>query len=155
RRVRGTEPYDYLEMKLLAKEENVSVARLREVGIAKVNEIHYEENEELKNYLFEVITKAVIDAHQEKNEIKKTIGYGLYEERVEVMVADHGGSFKLSEIKGNIGPYKDTEPVETLRESGFGLFLINALMDKVEINNNHGVIVLMTKYLGETKVGFN
>ena len=40
----------------------------------------------------------------------------------------------------------------TLREGGFGFFLIDALMDKVEINNDYGVLVLMTKYKNETEV---
>ncbi|HLR41240.1 MAG TPA: anti-sigma B factor RsbW [Virgibacillus sp.] len=142
-------------MKFPAKADYVSVARLSMAGIANRIGFTYEDIEDLKVAISEAITNAVTHAYHEENEGEVTIGFGVYEDRLEVMVADHGGSFNLSEIKGNIGPYKDTEPVENLREGGFGLFLINALMDKVEINNNHGVIVLMTKYLGETEVGFN
>ncbi len=149
------EPFDFIEMKFPAKADYVSVARLSMAGIANRIGFTYEDIEDLKVAISEAITNAVTHAYHEENEGEVTIGFGVYEDRLEVMVADHGGSFNLSEIKGNIGPYKDTEPVENLREGGFGLFLINALMDKVEINNNHGVIVLMTKYLGETEVGFN
>ena len=59
----------------------------------------------------------------------------------------------LGEIKEDIGPYKQEDSIEELREGGFGLFLIDALMDKVEINSKYGVIVVMTKYLHETGVG--
>jgi len=149
------EPFDFIEMKFPAKPDYVSVARLSIAGIANRIGFTYEDIEDLKVAISEAITNAVTHAYHEENKGEVTIGFGVYEDRLEVMVADHGGSFNLSEIKGNIGPYKDTEPVENLREGGFGLFLINALMDKVEINNNHGVIVLMTKYLGETEVGFN
>ena len=73
--------------------------------------------------------------------------------RLEIMVADHGGRFNLEQVKEEIGPYQQEDNVENLREGGFGLFLIDALMDKVEIKSDHGVIVLMTKYLHENEVG--
>lgn len=71
------------------------------------------------------------------------------------MVADHGGSFNLSEVKQQTGPYQQSEPIENLREGGFGLFLIDALMDKVEIKSDYGVIVLMTKNLPTNEVGID
>src|SRR5699024_5173346 len=112
----------------------------------------YEEIEDLKVAISEAITNAVTHAYNEMDEGEVTIGFGIYADRLEVMVADYGGSFNLQQIKEDIGPYNESEPIENLREGGFGLFLIKALMDKVEINNNHGVIVVMTKYLGETEV---
>src|SRR5699024_962980 len=116
---------------------------------------NYEDIEDLKVALSEAITNAVTHAYYEEDDGEVTIGFGVYDNRLEVMVADRGGSFNLNDIKGGIGPYKQSESVETLREGGFGLFLIDALMDKVEINNDYGVIVLMTKYLSETEVDFN
>ncbi|HLR67305.1 anti-sigma B factor RsbW [Virgibacillus alimentarius] len=149
------EPFDFIEMKFPAKADYVSVARLSTAGIANRIGFSYEDIEDLKIAISEAITNTVTHAYDGAEQGEVTIGFGIYEDRLEVMVADHGGSFNLKEIKGGIGPYKNTEPIENLREGGFGLFLINALMDKVEINSNHGVIVLMTKYLGETEVGFN
>src|SRR5699024_72075 len=149
------EPFDFIEMKFPAKTDYVSVARLSTAGIANRIGFSYEDIDDLKIAISEAITNTVTHAYDGAEQGEVTIGFGIYEDRLEVMVADHGGSFNLKEIKGGIGPYKNTEPIENLREGGFGLFLINALMDKVEINSNHGVIVLMTKYLGETEVGFN
>lgn len=146
------EPYDFVEMKFPAKPDYVSVARLSIAGIANRIGFTYEDIEDLKVAISEAITNAVNHAYHEEDQGEVTIGFGIYSDRLEVMVADYGGSFNLQQVKENIGPYKDTEPIENLREGGFGLFLINALMDKVEINNNHGVVVLMTKYLGETEV---
>lgn len=146
------ESFDFIEMKVPAKAEYVGVVRLSISGIANRMGFYYEDIEDLKVSISEAITNAVTHAYNNDDEEEVTIGFGVYEDRLEVMVADHGGSFDLSEVKGGIGPYKNTESVETLREGGFGLFLINTLMDKVEINNNYGVIVLMTKYLQETGV---
>ncbi|MFC2947775.1 anti-sigma B factor RsbW [Virgibacillus sediminis] len=149
------EQFDFVEMKVPAKAEYVGVIRLSVSGIANRMGFSYEDIEDLKVAISEAITNAVDHAYQEQEDGEVTVGFGVYDDRLEVMVADHGGSFDLNEIKDGIGPYKNTESVESLREGGFGLFLIDALMDKVQINSNYGVIVLMTKYLDETEVGFD
>ncbi|HLQ71719.1 MAG TPA: anti-sigma B factor RsbW, partial [Bacillota bacterium] len=123
-------------------------------GIANRMGFTYEDIEDLKVAISEAITNAVTHAYY-KDEGEVTVGFGVYENRLEVMVSDRGGSFDLDAIKGSIGPYEQSDSIETLREGGFGLFLIDALMDKVEINNDYGVIVLMTKYLSETGVDSN
>ncbi|MFD1038358.1 anti-sigma B factor RsbW [Virgibacillus byunsanensis] len=149
------EKFDFIEIKVPAKAEYVGVVRLSISGVANRMGFTYEDIEDLKVAISEALTNAVTHAYGENDQGEVTVGFGVYQDRLEIMVADHGGSFNLNEIKGGIGPYKNTEPVENLREGGFGLFLIDALMDKVEINNNSGVIVLMTKYLHETEVDFN
>ena len=146
------ERFDFIEMKVPAKPEYVGVIRLSISGIANRMGFSYEDIEDLKIAISEAITNAVTHAYHENDEGEVTVGFAVYEDRLEVMVADHGGSYDLNEIKDGIGPDKNTESVENLREGGFGLFLINTLMDKVQINNNYGVIILMTKYLNETEV---
>ncbi|MBB6454194.1 serine/threonine-protein kinase RsbW [Salirhabdus euzebyi] len=149
------EPFDFIEVKIPAKPEYVGVVRLTISGIANRVGFSFEEIEDLKVAISEAITNTVQHAYHELDGGEVTIGFGIYADRLEVMVADHGGSFNLKEIKKKIGPYKSTESVEGLREGGFGLFLIDALMDRVEINNEYGVIVIMTKYLQKNEVGRN
>src|SRR5690625_2666374 len=145
--------FDFIEMKLPAKPEYVGVIRLSISGIANRMGFSYEEIEDLKVSVSEAITNAVTHAYEDEGEV--TVGFGVYEDRLEVMVANHGGSFDLKDIKNGTGPYQDNVSVENLREGGFGLYLINSLMDKVEINNEFGVIVLMTKFLQENEVGLD
>jgi serine/threonine-protein kinase RsbW len=149
------ESFDFIEMKFPAKPEYVGVIRLSISGVANRIGFTYEDIEDLKISVSEAVTNVVNHAYGEKENGEVTIGFGIYENRLEVMVADHGGSFDLKEVKAKIGPYDNEESIENLREGGFGLFLINTLMDKVEINNSSGVIVLMTKYLENQEVGFN
>ncbi|MFQ3545172.1 anti-sigma B factor RsbW [Halobacillus rhizosphaerae] len=146
------EPFDFVEVKVPAKAEYVGVVRLSTSGIANRMGFSYEDIEDLKVAISEAITNAVKHAYKEDEDGEITIGFGLYDNRLEVMVADHGGSFNLGEIKQDIGPYQQNDDIAELREGGFGLFLIDALMDKVEINSKYGVIVLMTKYLHEAEV---
>jgi serine/threonine-protein kinase RsbW len=149
------ETFDFIEMKVPAKAEYVGVVRLSISGIANRMGFSYEDIEDLKVATSEAITNAVTHAYDDADHGEVTVGFGVYEDRLEVMIADHGGSFNLEEVKKGIGPYRNDESVEDLREGGFGLFLIDALMDEVQINNNFGVIVLMTKFLNETEVGYN
>lgn len=149
------EPFDFLEMKFPSKADYVGVVRLTISGIASRMGFSYEAIEDLKVAVSEAVSNVVSHAYEDETEGdgEVTLGCGIYKDRLEVMVADHGGSFDLNDIKDEIGPYDNDEPVENLREGGFGLFLINALMDKLEINNKYGVIVVMTKYLEENGVG--
>lgn len=149
------ERFDFIEMKLPAKPEYVGVIRLSVSGIANRMGFTYEEIEDLKVAISEAMTNATSHAYEDDEDGEVTIGFGIYEDRLEVMVADHGGSFNLSEVKKDIGPYRQSEKIESLREGGFGLFLIDALMDKVEIKSDYGVIVLMTKNLPTNEVGFD
>lgn len=145
--------FDFIEMKFPAKADYVGVARLAISGIANRMGFSYENIEDLKIAVSEAFSNAVTHAYDGDGEV--TLGVGLYDDRIEIMVADHGGSFNLEEIKDDIGPYQPSEPIENLREGGFGLFLINVLMDKVEIKSGYGVIVLMTKFLREAGVGLD
>ena len=149
------EKFDFIEIRIPAKAEYIGVIRLSMSGIANRMGFSYEAIEDLKVAISEAITNAVLHAYREDETGEITLGFGVYEDRLEVMVADRGDSFKLDEVRDEIGPYTGTESVEDLREGGFGLFLIDALMDKVEINNNDGIIVLMTKYINETGVGID
>lgn len=150
------EAFDFIEMRIPAKPEYVGVSRLTISGIGSRMGFTYEAIEDLKVAVSEAITNAVTHAYYQEDDGEITIGFGVYQNCLEVMVADRGGSFNLNEVKGEIGPYEQSEEsIENLREGGFGLFLIDALMDKVEINNEDGVIVLMTKYLSETEVDSN
>lgn len=144
--------FDFIEMRLPAKPEYVGVVRLSVSGIANRMGFSYEEIEDLKVAISEAMTNATTHAYDADEDGEVTIGFGVYPDRLEVMVADRGGSFDLEEVKKDIGPYRQNEKIEDLREGGFGLFLIDALMDKVEISNNYGVIVLMTKELPTNEV---
>lgn len=144
--------FDFVEMRIPAKAEYVGVVRLSVSGIASRMGFNYDEIEDLKIAISEAITNTVKHAYDEAETGEVNIGFGIYRNRLEIMVSDHGESFKFEDIKEKIGPYQSRESIMTLREGGFGLFLIEALMDKVEINNDYGVLILMTKFKHETEV---
>ncbi|GLB60995.1 anti-sigma B factor RsbW [Cytobacillus sp. NCCP-133] len=141
------EPFDYVEVKIPAKPEFVGVIRLTLSGIASRMRFAYEEIEDLKIAISEACTNAVQHAYKQNEQGEVVIGFGLYSDRLEVMVADNGKSFDFQSARQGIGPYDQTDSVEFLREGGLGLYLIETLMDEVRIHHKEGVTVFMTKYL--------
>ncbi len=139
-------PYDYVEMKIPAKPEFVGVIRLTLSGIASRMGFSYDEIEDLKIATSEACTNAVQHAYKKNEHGEVIIGFGLYKDRLEVMVADSGQSFDFHSARKGIGPYDQNESVEFLREGGLGLYLIETLMDEVRIHHKEGVTVFMTKY---------
>ncbi|WP_096438487.1 anti-sigma B factor RsbW [Alteribacter populi] len=148
---------DYIEMKLPAKPEYVGVVRLTVSGIANRLGYSYDDIEDIKIAIAEACTNVVSHAYQDStdDDAVMMVGCGVYDNRMELMVADKGNSFDLNSLKRNLGPVSADQPVEELKEGGLGLFLIETLMDKVEINGDSGVIIVMTKFLQRDGVEHN
>ena len=143
--------FDYVEMRVPAKPQYVSVMRLTISGLASRMGFSYDDIEDLKIATGEAITNVVHHAYKD-GDGDIMIGCALFEDKLEIMVSDYGNSFNFEEIKAKIGPYKEDENVSNLREGGLGLYLIDTLMDEVKLNNEGGVTVFMTKYVTREQV---
>src|SRR5699024_282851 len=113
------EPFDFIELKIPAKAEYVGVLRLSMSGIASRMGFSYEAIEDLKVALSEAATNVVAHAYEKKEKGERTLGFGIYEDRLEVMVSDQGDSFSFEEIKDRIGPFsrlEELKPIAEIRE---------------------------------------
>ncbi len=148
--------FDYIEIRIPAKPQYVSVIRLTVSGLASRVGFSYDEIEDMKIAVSEAVTNVVQHAYGIHEDGEIVIGFALYADKIEVMVSDYGHSFNFEEIKSQIGPYQEDESVEMLREGGLGLYLMETLMDEVRVNNNEGgVTVFMTKYVTREQVKDN
>lgn len=147
--------FDYVEIRVPAKSQYVSVIRLTISGLAARIGFSYDEIEDLKIATGEAVTNVVHHAYDAVEEGEIVIGCALFEHKIEIMVADYGSSFNFEEIKSKIGPYRENENVALLREGGLGLYLMESLMDEVKLNNEGGVTVFMTKYVAREQVEGN
>lgn len=145
--------FDYIEIRIPAKPQYVSVIRLTISGMATRIGFSYDQIEDLKIAVSEAVTNVVQHAYQGIDDGEIVIGSALYPHKIEVMISDFGSSFNFEEVKSNIGPYRDYENVELIREGGLGLFLMETLMDEVRVNNEGGATVFMTKYVTREQVG--
>src|SRR5690606_29020906 len=147
--------FDYIEMKIPAMPEYVGVIRLTLSGIASRMGFTYDLIDDLKIAVSEAITNAVQHAYKKDEGGEIVIVFGLYQDKLEVMVADSGKSFDLKKAQDEIGPYNEDSQIEFPREGGLGLYLIESLMDEVRIHQNEGVTVFMTKFLEGEQVEGN
>lgn len=96
--------------------------------------------DEIKIALIEAIINAF--EHSKSRDRKVHIKFFVSEEDLTVVVRDHGGGFSLDEVK-------KPEISEKLRSSykrGWGLMLIENLMDDVQIQSNQeGTTLVMSK----------
>jgi serine/threonine-protein kinase RsbW len=150
-----SEAYDYIEMKIPAKPDFIGVIRLTLSGIASRMGFSYDEIEDLKIAASEACTNAVQHAYKDNQKGEVKIGFGLYNDRLEVMVSDSGISCNFDDVRQGLGPYENGQNVEFLREGGLGLYLIETLMDEVKIHQHEGVTVFMTKFLEGEQVEMN
>ncbi|WP_438313263.1 anti-sigma B factor RsbW [Sporosarcina sp. FA9] len=146
------QPYDYIEVKIPAKEQYIGVARLAISGLASRIGFSYDDIEDLKIASSEAITNAVQHAYADNELGEVVVGCALFTDKMEIMIADNGASFNYEETKNSVGPYKGKVEVEFLREGGLGLYLMETLMDEVKVYHEEGVTVLMTKYLEGERV---
>lgn len=146
--------FEYVEMKFPAKPEYVGIIRLTLSGISSRMGFSYDEIEDIKIATSEAVTNAVQHAYKSSEDGDVLVGFAIFPDRLDVIVSDTGKTFDLEQVRGETGPYIETDEkcVEVLREGGLGLYLIEALMDQVRIHQEDGVTVLMTKFLEREQV---
>lgn len=142
-----TYPPDYIELKIPAKTDYLGMIRLTLSGIANRMQFSYDEIEDIKMAVSEACTNVVQHAYLDKENGDITIGFGLFSDRLEIMIDDHGERFNFRERKQGMAPYNPSHPIDALPESGLGIYVMHSVMDAVEISYNHGMTVLLTKHL--------
>ena len=97
-----------------------------------------EDIEDIKVAVSEACTNAI--KHSLDN--KFSVEYTIFENGLTITIIDSGKGYDVDSI--------DVPNLEEPKESGLGLFIIQSLMDEVEIksNINYGTVIKMTKYLG-------
>jgi serine/threonine-protein kinase RsbW len=143
---------DVIELTLPARVEYIGVVRLLISGIANRIGLSYDEIEDMKLAVAEACTNASLHAYKDDDQGSIHIRCTIYEDRIVIVVADSGTSFDMANLKEKRGPIDKNVDIEDLTEGGLGLYLIHTLMDEVEISEEAGVVVSMTKYLRRDEV---
>lgn len=144
--------YDFIEMKFPSSAEYVGLIRLTLSGVLSRAGATYDDIEDSKIAVSEAVTNAVKHAYKDSEQGEISVGFAIYSDKVEIIVADNGQSFDYEKIKEELGPYNEDDNIDYLREGGLGLFLIETLMDKVSFRKEPGVTISMTKYINESQV---
>ena len=127
-----------IKMEIASNPQYVSVIRLTTSGIANKIGFCLEDIEDIKVAVSEACTNAI--KHSLDN--KFSVEYTIFENGLTITIIDSGKGYDVDSI--------DVPNLEEPKESGLGLFIIQSLMDELEIksNINYGTVIKMTKYLG-------
>ena len=147
---------DYIEMRLPASAEYVSLIRLTLSGVFSRAGATYDDIEDAKIAVSEAVTNAVKHAYKDGAEVGMiNLCFEIFEDKIKIIISDQGESFDYEETKAQLGPYQENENIDFLREGGLGLFLIESLMDEVTVDKKSGVTISMIKYIKKEQVRNN
>lgn len=132
--------FDCIKLSIPNKAEYVSIVRLTTSAIASRMGFNIEEIEDIKVAIAEACTNTLENSLNDKEE-NFDIDFDMYLDKLVITVKDSGNGFSIDNIK--------ELKVEELGEGGLGIFIINSLMDEVEIINDKekGTEIRMIKYI--------
>lgn len=147
---------DYIEMRLPASAEYVSLIRLTLSDVFSRAGASYDDIEDSKIAVSEAVTNAFKHAYKENPETGMiNLCFEIFDDKIKIVISDQGESFDYETTKSKLGPYDDNENIDFLREGGLGLFLIESLMDEVTVYKESGVTISMIKYIKKEQVRNN
>lgn len=130
--------YETIKMEISSNPEYVSIIRLTTSGIANKVGFCIDDIEDLKVAISEACTNAI----KHSSDDTFTIIYSIMVNGLTIEIIDNGKGYDKNSV---------TEPdLDNLKESGMGLFIIESLMDEVNVESEKGkgTTIKMTKYLG-------
>jgi serine/threonine-protein kinase RsbW len=131
-----------------AQAEYVDLIRLTLYGIASKMKYSFEEIEDMKVAVSEAVNNAVLHAYAGEDGIIE-VTFAVSEEELTITVRDHGVSFTAA---GNPAAASlHGKSIDEIQSGGLGLYLMQALMDTVEVKHDIGTAVVLTKKRDRTQ----
>ena len=133
-----------VELVIPCLSEFVGIARLSVSGIASRMNFSVEDIEDIKIAVSEACTNSVQYAYEKPENEKIYITSTLYDDRLEIIVADNGKGFDVNSIDSN----KTIEIIPDKLGLGLGITFIKSLMDEayIESGSDKGTTIKMVKY---------
>ncbi|WP_027094486.1 anti-sigma B factor RsbW [Cohnella thermotolerans] len=128
-----------------ARPEFVDLVRLTLYGVAVKMSFSYEEIEDMKVAVSEACNNAVLHAYaDDEEEGSVDIRFDILDEgELQITVRDSGQSFRPSDHFHSSSLHGKS--IEEIQSGGLGLYLMQALMDSVEVRTDQGTAVILTK----------
>ncbi|MCY9735813.1 anti-sigma B factor RsbW [Paenibacillus alvei] len=139
-----------VKLSLQAQAEYVELARLTLYGIASRIGFSYEDIEDMKVAISEACNNAVLYAYDSHGGVVEVL-FEVAEDEIEIIVQDEGASFDAASKTNGLEALHDKQ-LEDIQAGGLGFYLMQALMDEVEVKSvdGHGTVVKMKKRLQQS-----
>jgi serine/threonine-protein kinase RsbW len=129
-----------------AKAEYLHIVRLTLFGIASNIGFSFEQIEDMKVAVSEACNNVVLHAYDEKRPGILEVQFELEENGMNIHIKDDGPSFEY-EQQTNQSSKLHNKTLEEATVGGLGLFMMQALMDKVQVRTHNGTEVILSKML--------
>jgi serine/threonine-protein kinase RsbW len=136
---------DMISLIIPARAEYIDIVRLTLYGIATRMGYTYEDIEDMKVAVSEACNNVVLHAYDD-SEGKIEVRFDISELELSIVVKDDGKSFNYTSVGNSDSPTYE-QPLEDVQVGGLGIFMMQALMDHVQVNNQTGTEVILTKHL--------
>jgi serine/threonine-protein kinase RsbW len=133
-----------------AKAEYLHIVRLTLFGIASNVGFSFEQIEDMKVAVAEACNNVVLHAYKENKPGVLEIQFELVENGLSIHIKDEGASFDYEQMVNKSSTLHD-KTLEEATVGGLGIFMMHALMDKVQVRTNHGTEVILSKMLNRNE----
>lgn len=133
-------------LSLPSEAECIDIARLTLYGISSQMGFSYEDIEDMKVAIAEACNNVVLHAYAGGEPGTIDIEFMRKDGELTITVSDSGTSFPYDRTAHTGMPYEG-KALEDISAGGLGIYLMQALMDRVEVEQGAGTKVVLTKYL--------
>jgi len=137
----------YVSLTIPAQAAFIDIVRLTLYGVASKAGFSYEEIEDMKVAVSEACNNAVLHAYDEHLQGMIEIAFEVELDTICIAVKDSGKSFQYEQVVSKSAALHNISLSEAVT-GGLGIFMMNALMDNVEIRTELGTEVILTKRIG-------
>ncbi|MNZ54987.1 Serine-protein kinase RsbW [compost metagenome] len=138
-----------IHLQIPAHADYIDMVRLCLFGIASKMNFAFEDIEDMKVAVSEACNNAVLHGYPNGDHGVIDICFEFEEKSLTIKVKNNGMEFMNVAAIDKVAPLQADE-VSDLRVGGLGIYLMQALMDEVEVTSSGGATeVVMTKYLSE------
>ncbi|MEO3945537.1 anti-sigma B factor RsbW [Gorillibacterium sp. CAU 1737] len=125
----------------------VDIVRLTLYGIATKWGFSYEDIEDMKVAVAEACNNAVLHAYKDQEPGKVEVTFsGMEGKWIRISVKDQGASFDYHRRSGQPDALHNKQ-LDEIHAGGLGIYMMQALMDEVQVITEAGTEVILTKFL--------
>ncbi|WP_424767411.1 anti-sigma B factor RsbW [Paenibacillus sp. sgz302251] len=136
-----------IRLQIPAHADYMDMVRICLFGIASKMNFPFEDIEDMKVAVSEACNNAVLHGAQEKELAVIDINFECEDTSLTIKVKNNGPTFTYSDALATASPLQDGD-VSELKVGGLGIYLMQALMDEVNVNIADGLTeVVMTKHI--------
>lgn len=133
-----------------AEAEFIDLVRLTLYGIASKLGFSYEEIEDMKVAVAEACNNVVVHAYEPGQPGTLEVIFERQSSGLSIKVKDQGPSFDFTEKARKAEPLHD-KSLSEINVGGLGIYLMQALMDHVEVKTGSGTEVILTKMVSQSE----